>query len=147
MEEPTSDLIGSFLRQVRYAPSAKHKRHPSLYGLPPFSGQRGDATLCDEHAGFGRNRVNDIQGLIERGIRAGLIGDTGRIIWTVADDGWIFEGRETNAATHEFRGYPVRQNEAIVMPVYHRFAHWAETLKSRAERAAAEQCRDRYGVS
>lgn len=144
-QNPPEDLIERLLREVRYRASAKHKRNPQLYDLPPFIGHRGDATLCDEHAGFQPDRVDGIPELIARGIRAGLIGDTGRIIWTVADDGWIYEGRETNAATHEFHGYPVRQNEAIAEPVCLRFADWA-IGESDLERGAATSCRNRYGV-
>ena len=44
--------------------------------------------------------------MIRRGLQAGLIGKGCRIIWAVADNGWIFEGRRTNVATNEYHGYP-----------------------------------------
>lgn len=143
---PSRELVAWLLNRVRYEPSAKHKRHPHLYGLDPFRGERGDATLCDEHADFRPDQMATIPDLIRRGIQAGLIGDTRRIIWTVADDGWIYEARETNRERREFHGYPVRVNEAIAAPVCLRFLGWAEALGSNLERSAAQECRTRYGV-
>ena len=103
LRDPTDNLVQDMLNYVHYQGSPKHKLQPHLFGLPPFSGQRGDATLCDD-ADFDPDQMAEIPMLIRRGIRAGLIGHTQRIIWTVADDGWIFEARETNRATAEFHG-------------------------------------------
>ena len=144
LDEPSPRLIAQLLRSVTYGPSAKHKRTPHLYGLDPFTGERGDATLCDRDARFGLRHVKTIPALIRRGIQAGLIGHTEKIIWPVSDDGWIFEGRETNRVSLEFHGYPVRSNEAIVEPVLDRFAEWAGRHGSKTERAAARACRNRY---
>ncbi len=58
----------------------------------------GEATLWDEHAGFTPAKLRSISRLIERGLRAGLVGP-GTLIWTVGDDGWIFEGKPTNVET------------------------------------------------
>ncbi len=146
LENPSRQLVERLLAHVKYDPSAKHKRHPHLYGLDPFRGERGDATLCDVHADFRPDQMATIPQLVRRGIQAGLIGDTHRVIWTVADDGWIFEARETNRERREFHGYPVRPNEAIAEPVCLRFLAWAEALGSPLERGVAEACRARYGV-
>ena len=80
---------------VTYKGSPKHKKHPRRYGLSPFNGRRGDATLCDGCAGFLPSQMSSISAMIRRGLQAGLIGDGHRIIWAVADNGWIFEGRQT----------------------------------------------------
>ena len=80
---------------------------------------RGDATLCDD-AEFEPSQMAETPMVMRRGIRAGLIGHTQRIIWTVADDGWIFEARETNRDTAEFHGYPVLLTEtrtACFLPI------------------------------
>ena len=82
MREPGDDLVRSMLDTARYSGSSKHKLRPHLYDLQPFNGDRGDATLCDE-ADFDPTRTAEIPALIRRGIRAGLIGHTGRIVWTV----------------------------------------------------------------
>lgn len=143
MPDPTDDLVERLLDTVLYHGSPKHKRHPHLFGLEPFNGERDDATLCDE-ADFTPNRIADIPALIQRGIRAGLIGHTARLIWTVADDGWIFETRETNRETAEFHGYPVLPEESIAHLVFDRFANWAIDRGTPADRAAATACRLRY---
>ncbi len=77
MPMPPDDLVERLLDTVRYAGSAKHKRHPHLFGLEPFNGDRDDATLCDE-ADFHPDHAADIPALVPRGIRAGLIGHTAR---------------------------------------------------------------------
>ena len=85
-----------------------------------------------------------VPALIPRGIRAGLIGHTHRIIWTVADDGRIFEARETNRATAEFHGYPVLSTEAIARIVFNRFSDWIQQHGTSVERSARGSCRLRY---
>jgi hypothetical protein len=79
--------------------------------------------------------------MIDRGLRAGLIGTN---LWTVADDGWIFEGRITNAVQVEYHGYPVRPGEAIAELVYRRFRSWADIAGDPADKQAAENCAALY---
>lgn len=143
MPNPADDVVDRLLHSVRYQGSPKHKRHPHRFGLEPFNGDRDDATLCDE-ADFLPEHMNDIHALIQRGIRAGLIGHTARLLWTVADDGWIFEARETNRETTEFHGYPILPEESIARLVFDRFANWAERHGTPADRSAATACRLRY---
>lgn len=143
MSSPTDDLIQAKLNTVSYEGSSKHKRHPHLFGLPPFDGHRGDATLCDD-AGFEPARMSEVPTLIQRGIRAGLIGHTGRILWTVSNDGWIFEARETNRDTDQFHGYPILPEEAIAQLVFDRFSAWAGAHGSADDRSASDACRLRY---
>src|SRR5437868_2566543 len=78
---------------VTYNGSSKHKRNPHIFGLPPYRGDRGDATLCDEHANMQPADMVRIPAMIDRSLRAGLIGTN---IWAVGDDGWIFQGSRTN---------------------------------------------------
>ena len=144
MREPGGGLVRSMSDTARYSGSSKHKLRPRPYDLPPFNGDRGDATLCDE-AGFDPTRMAGIPALVRRGIRAGLIGHTGRIVRTVADDGWIFEARETNRDTAEFHGYPVLATEAVARAVFDRFSGWAAEHGTREDRFAGESCRHRYG--
>ncbi len=79
MRDLTDDVVQDLLNNVHYRGSPKHKLHPHLFGLPQFNGQRGDATLCDE-ADFEPGQMAEVPMLIRRGIRAGLIGHTQRII-------------------------------------------------------------------
>jgi hypothetical protein len=89
--------------------------------------------------------MTTIPRLLRRGIRAGLIGASARILWTISDEGWIFECRITNAEQDEYHGYPVRPNEPIADDVYHRFQQWADTHGTAADRAAADRCQALYG--
>ncbi len=141
---PADELLEHLLSSVSYRGSEKHKMHPLAFGLSISGGSKGDATLCDEHAGFTNDKAHSIPRLVERGLRAGLVGH-GNLIWTVGDDGWIFEGRPTNVVTSEYHGYPVLDWESIARPVYNRYSEWAHTSGRTLDRIAAEQCKSKYG--
>jgi len=147
---PPLDLLVGLRISATYHPYPKHKRDPVRFGLAHYTGARGGETLCDEHANFEPNEMPGISDLLARGIRAGLVGhivrqQTPTIIWTVADSGWIFEGRITNIGQTDYHGYPVRPSEAIAAPVYRRFHAWAETTGEERDRKAARACLTLYG--
>ena len=142
---PDPDLLARLKACARYGCYAKHKTAPHAFGLRAYSGPKGDHTRCDEHASFGKAKMATIPRLLQRGIRARLIGPSARLIWTVGDDGWIFEGRITNVGQDEYHGYPVRPSEAIAEPVYRRFSHWATDEGDNTDQAAAARCRVMYG--
>jgi len=144
MADPPAELRERLLANANYEGSPKHKRNPFAFGLQPYLGEKGDPTLCDEDAGFTPEQMANIPGLIDRGLRAGLIGEN-NIIWTVADSGWIFEARCTNVGQTSYHGYPVRFSEAIAELVYSRYAAWALHSGSADEKKAASNCRALYG--
>lgn len=139
--EVLPDRIALLRATVTYRGSPKHKRTPAAFGLPAFRGDRGDATLCDEHANFGPSDMASIQAMIDRGLRAGLIGTN---LWAVADDGWIFEARVTNSVQAEYHGYPVRPAEPIAELIYRRFRAWADAQGNAADKLAADNCAALY---
>jgi len=139
--EVPPERIAELRKTVNYKGSPKHKRNPVAFGLEPFRGDRGDATLCDEHANFQPINMASIPEMIDRGLRASLIGTN---LWAVADDGWIFEARLTNAIQAEYHGYPVRPTEAIAELVYLRFRAWVDADGNAADRQAAENCAALY---
>lgn len=141
---PTQQYLQKLRQDVRYIGSPKHKELPHLYGLQPFLGRRGDATLCDRDAGFNVGAMSSIPAIIDRGLEAGLVGTNG-MIWGVADDGWIFEARITIPGQTEYHGYPVRPSEAIAQPVYERFVKWAQSHGGQTDRQAAANCKQLYG--
>ena len=120
LADPDPDYIAQLRQDITYQGSSKHKQNPHLYGLTPFQGNRGDATLCDRDANFGPTHLRSIPRMIRRGLQAGLVGENG-IIWAVADNGWIYEARITNVGQTEYHGYPVRSTEPIAEIVYKRF--------------------------
>ena len=52
LEHPDSECIEHLRKNIKYEGSSKYKWHPESYGLSPFNGIRGDATLCDRDAEF-----------------------------------------------------------------------------------------------
>lgn len=142
--DPDPGRIEVLLNSVRYQGYSKHKKWPRLFGLEPFRGKRGDATLCDKHANFLPEDFASIDDMIKRGLRAGLLGHN-ELIWAIADNGWIYEARPTNVAQSEYHGYPVRDSEAIAESVYRRFAAWAQESGDQGARLATDNCKRRYG--
>lgn len=140
---PDPQFINQLLSTVHYAGSSKHKRNPHLFDLKRFNGKRGDETLCDEHAGFSPEDMAGIPAIVQRGLKAGLIGD--RVLWTIGDNGWIFEARLTNSETNEYHGYPVRPTEAIGEPVFRRYAEWASAHGAESDKQALQNCSAVYG--
>jgi len=129
-------------RSVSYNGSSKHKQNPHLFGLEPFRGHRGDRTLCDKHASFSPQDIERIPALLQRALRARLVGSH---VWTVDDNGWIYELVVTNPTSNERHGYPLRPSEAIAEIVYRHFQSWAFENGSETDKAAALACRERYG--
>ncbi len=142
---PDPQALEQLSQAARYGGSAKHKAAPQAFGLPPYTKPRGDSTLCDTHAGFTKEHIGDIPRLLRRGIRAGLVAASTRLIWTISDEGWIFEGRITNVDQREYHGYPLRPSEPIAEVVYRRFLAWAQANGDAADLQAAANCRDLYG--
>jgi hypothetical protein len=142
---PIDAVVLQGLAAVRYVGSSKHKANPKVFGLGPYLGERGDATLCDTHAGFGPAQMLAIPALLKRGVRAELLG-TSQMLWTVADSGWIFEARLTYAVQVEYHEYPVRASEPIAEAVYRRFADWVAAANgTTTESLAAANCQSLYG--
>lgn len=142
-KDVSSKAIAELDAKAFYRGSSKHKRNPSIFSLEPFLGDRGDSTLCDEHANFQPADMAKIPELIHRGVQARLVGKNA-LLWTVADNGWIFEGRLTNVVTTEYHGYPVRPTEAIAEKVYRRYSAWAFDRGNVADREAAIKCAELY---
>lgn len=147
---PPWEVLERLLQLAQYHGVSKHKANPRAFGLPPYNKKPGDETFCDRHANFRPDQAKDIPILLRRGIRAGLIGKlmvqgVPTILWTVADDGWIFEARVTNSGQADYHGYPVRPSEAIAEIVYRRFTQWARQNGTEQERLAADNCRALYG--
>jgi hypothetical protein len=132
----------TFFAGMKYEGSPKHKQNPHLFGLEPFRGERGDRTLCDAHARFNPDDFARLSRLQECARAASLIGN---FIWTVDDNGWIYELAVTNAGQNQYHGYPVWPSEAIAEKVFIRFRHWAALYGSAQDKAAAQACQSFYG--
>lgn len=149
---PDPIVLRNLAARVTYRGIAKHKAAPARFGLPPYTGPRGDESLCDDHASVEPEDMPDVRKWLVRGIDAGRIGHVERagvptIVWTVSDHGWIFEARVTNAGQAEYHGYPVRPSGAIAAMVIARFGGWANADGSEADRRAVENCRLLYRIA
>jgi hypothetical protein len=129
---------------ITYGGSPEHKAHPHLFRLTSSGFPPPDATLCDRDAGFAPADVDRIEGLLDRAKHARLIGN---LIWTVDDNGWVYELQMTNASRNEHHGYPLRATDPFVERVYRFFEAWASKQGTIADRDAAAACRKRYGLS
>lgn len=138
----STEQLATFFAGRKYEGSPKHKQNPHLFGLEPFRGERGDRTLCDAHARFSADDFARLPRLLERAQAASLVGN---FVWTVDDNGWIYELAVTNAGQNQYHGYPVRPSEAIAEKVFIRFRDWAALHGSAQDKAAAQVCQSFYG--
>ena len=127
---------------VRYRGYGKHKRNPYIWKVAAYHGDAEDSTYCED-AGLLPADLSRALRVIRRGISAGLFGDqidgdNPTILWTIDDDGWIFELRLTNRDQAEYHGYPVRLNDAMARRVIIRFGDWLR-LREPAPFAADER--------
>jgi hypothetical protein len=111
-------------------------------------GTRGDATFCDLDARFTRGDMARVPELLTRGIFAGLVGDNlnlgdPTLLWTVDDNGWIFECRLTIPGRALYHGYPVLNSEAIARDVMARYTEWV-TDRSPVLGSSVLRLRERY---
>lgn len=135
--------------RATFAPYSKHKKDPSAFGLRPYEGGHEDPSYCDAHAGFTPADVARAPGLLRRGLEAGLFGkvikkgDPG-LLWSVDDNGWIYEARVTNPGYAVYHAYPVLPNETIAGKVLMRYADYVIANPLLQLDASLEAARDRY---
>jgi hypothetical protein len=115
--------------RVRLVPYAKHKKNPDAFGLKPYEGEHEDPSYCDEHAGFKFEDMARAPQLLKRGILAGLWGDKRKkgdpsLLWSVDDNGWIYEAAATNPGYGWYHAYPVLETEAVARRVLARYVEY-----------------------
>lgn len=143
-DDPPAAVIAARFAGISYEGSSKHKRTPHLYDLEPFRGERGDATLCDKHAGWRPASSQRIPALLDRAKRAALLGT---LIWTVDDNGWVYELQVTNEAQNQHHGYPLLPSDPFAPDVVSKFTAWAALHGTPADRQAATAAKLRYDVT
>jgi len=136
------DQLAALFDGLVYEGSPKHKLHPHVFGLSPFRGERGDRTLCDRHAGFGPDAMSRIPRLLGRARAASLVGN---FLWTIDDNGWVYELAVTNKTLKQYHGYPLRPSDAITEKVFARFRAWATLHGWPIDTAASRACQGFYG--
>lgn len=139
----SSQALATRFSGIRYVCYSKHKSNPYIYGLQPYQGQDSDRTLCDTHAGFSKKDLSRIPALLVRARTAGL---TGNLIWTIDDNGWIYELQITNVTQNEWHGYPMLPSNPFARQVWMRFSAWADQNGSNSDKDAANNCALLYGL-
>jgi hypothetical protein len=145
---PTSEAREALAARARFAGSGKHKLEPRAFGLEPAPSDHDD-TYCDGHAGSRPADMARTGRLLRRGLLAGLIGHNDKqgdptLIWTVDDDGWVYEGRITTPTQALYHAYPLLPSDAFAKIVIARYAEWAYDQPDAKMRAALENALDRY---
>jgi hypothetical protein len=139
---------------VRYGGYGKHKRNASVWGVASYHGDADDATYCED-AGLIPSDLARATRVIGRGIAAGLFGDrldngNPTILWTIDDNGWIYELRLTNRVQALYHGYPVRFRDAMARLVIARFDEWVllkatvGLVASPSDRSALQAAQNLY---
>jgi hypothetical protein len=111
-------------QQAVYTGNPVHKRTPGDFGLSPPASPRPGKTLCDGADIFRRDVA---QGLLEEGLRRGLISVAERFdwpqnVWAVSPSGLALEAMlEDNQG--RYHGYPLQADDPLVDEIKRR---WVE---------------------
>jgi hypothetical protein len=86
---------------------------------------------------------------LRRGLLAGLIGHNDKqgdptLIWTVDDNGWVYEGRITTPTQALYHAYPLLPADAFAKVVIARYAEWAYDQAEAKLLNALRNALDRY---
>jgi hypothetical protein len=134
--------------RARFEGSGKHKLEPRAFKLEPGRPDADDS-FCDGHAGFSPDDMARIPNLVVRGIRAGLIGHRDSrgdptVLWTVDDNGWVYEARLTTATKAVYHGYPLLEGDAFARKVISRYAEYVDAHPEVRLERSLENALDRY---
>lgn len=145
---PPVGARNALMAKATLGPYSKHKKNPHAYGLKSYTGADEDPSYCDEHAGFGPEDMPRAKGLLDRGIDAGLFGGAPKkgdpgLLWSVDDNGWIYEAQVTNPGYSVYHAYPVLPGEAIARKVLLRYADYVRGGHANLQNSLA-QAQARY---
>lgn len=145
---PSPEKCIELAARTRFEGSGKHKLEPYAFGLKPARSDDDD-TYCDGHAGFSPEDMPRVGRLLKRGMLAGLVGHIETkgdptLIWTVDDNGWVYEGRITTATQALYHGYPLLSSDALAKIVIARYAVWAYKQGDAQALAALQNALERY---
>lgn len=99
--------------------------------------------------GFGPTDMVRAPMLLQRGIDAGLFGKKNKkgdpgLLWSVDDNGWIYEAQITNPGHAVYHAYPVLPNEAIARKVLLRYTDYVILQNNPLLNASLFLARGRY---
>jgi hypothetical protein len=108
----TADQKASLIASVTYVASGHHKRNPADYGLQRTN-PRPTKSLCD------LVRIvpqQEAQELLRMGINYGMVsshcfGDFPKFVWSVADDGEVYEAKTDAVTRGAYHGYRLEEDD------------------------------------
>jgi hypothetical protein len=144
----------ALIARISYEGYGKHKKNPHIWKVAVYHGDAEDRTFCED-AGLRPTDMRRATRIVQRGVAAGLMGDRSdlncpTILWTIDDNGWIYELRLTNRDQAVYHGYPVRFNDAMARKVIVRFQQWVNLepagrlAPAQADRLALQAAQDLY---
>ena len=113
--------------RVRYVGSGHHKRNPADYGLDRTS-PRPTKSLCDADKSV---LLDEAQRLLREGIIRAMVSQLGsdgfpKYVWSVADDGKVYEAKTHPNTSGQYHGYPLEGEDDMCSYVK---TVWAERCK------------------
>lgn len=152
LREPVPDraYLQDLASRATFKGWEKHKLWPRKFGMVPYSGKKVESTYCDGDAQFDPSHIADVPKWLALGIEAGLVGEEERarnepaLIWTVAYEGWIFEGRITVPGQAIYHAYPVLANDPTGDVVLRRYRYWVQENLTEDLLISLAACEDRY---
>jgi hypothetical protein len=147
---PSNAWLLDLANRASFEGYSKHKLHPRAFHLEPFTGQREDATYCDGHAQFTPADMARVPALLRRGILSGLVGENDdnrgdpTLLWSIDDNGWIYEARLTIPGRALYHGYPVLRSEAIARAIIARYIHWVYNSDAAVLFSSVQELQERY---
>jgi hypothetical protein len=101
-------------RSVRYVGSGHHKRSPANYGFSRVN-PRPTKSLCDLERYI---PLDEAIKLLKNGIQYGLFSEPRddsfpKFIWSVSDEGEVFEAKTDSNGTGEYHGYPLEEEDMM----------------------------------
>lgn len=114
LERLTEDRKIALTGAVRYVGSGHHKRNPADYGLPRAN-PRPTKSLCDLERTI---LLDEARQLVASGIQYGLFSEPQedgfpKFIWSVSENGEVFEAKTDIHGTGEYHGYPLEDEDAM----------------------------------
>lgn len=113
LENLPDEAIDALATEAKYVGSGHHKRYPLDYGFERTN-PVPTKSLCDMVRPI---RLAEAAALLESGIRARMVSrlENGfpKYVWTVGDDGVVYESKNDPRSPGLYHGYPLEHEKAV----------------------------------
>lgn len=111
----TAELLDRLQKNAKYVGSGHHKRNPVDYGFDRSS-PRPTKSLCDANRSI---RKDEASALLRRGLEKKMVSamkesdEFPKYIWSVSDQGEVFEAKTHANTPGEYHGYPLENDDDL----------------------------------